>query len=946
MPESDYKEGNRYLYLTTPLGPDVLLLDKFTGTESISELFRFELKMYAAVGTDVPFDKLLGQGVSFGVQGVDDEERRDFNGVVAAMSELHQDKNFTHYEAVVVPRFWALSQRSQCRIFQQKSVPDILKKVLDGLDVSYELQGTYEPREYVTQYHESDFDFASRLMEEEGIFYFFKHEDSHKMVVADRSQSFGPIKGPSSTVIYEGVEGGNREEERITQWTKQQELRSGKYTLWDHNFQLPHKHLEAVQPVVETINIGTVTHKLKVAGNETWEVFKHPGEYAKRFDGISSSGGEQPSELNKIFTDNTRTVKIRAHGIETPMLLIRGASNVRFLTPGHKFTLDRHFNADGSYVLTSVYHVGREGDMRARSSQGKKPHYENAFSCIPFALPYAPPRRTARPVIAGAQTAVVTGPPGEEIFTDKYGRVKAQFHWDREGEYNASSSCWMRVGSPWAGKQWGMIHIPRIGQEVIVEFLEGDPDRPIIVGSVYNADTMPPYALPDNKTQSGVRSRSSKGGGPANFNEIRFEDKKGSEQLVVHAEKDQLLEVEHDETHWVGNDQIITIDNDRWDTVKNDEHIDIKANRHVKVGTDYNNKVGMDYSLDSGMNTHIKSGMNIGVQAGMGIHLKANMPIILESSLQVSLKVGGSFVDVGPAGVSITGPLVLINSGGAAGAGSGCSPKAPQVSKTAGDKSSAQPTNAAAVLAGKSAAISVALGAVLQASAERSAAAVAGSVGAMQALGQMAEGVGSQVVDEVKAAIAEAQKKLDKVIDEAKGGVDAAVDEFKEAAKKVEKVVDEAKKEVEEHLDSVVKDAKATTEGAIDAAKKEGEEAASKAKAVGEETAKKVKEAEKDVTKAADEVKDKADNAITSVKSAAAQAKKEIAEKAEAAVNRARDEQKMTEQAARQIAHDAKTAADQGEAAVNSAASTFSQVGDDAKNASDAVSNEIKSLGL
>ncbi len=946
MPDN-YVEGDRYLFLGTPLGPDALLLAKFSGSEAISELFRFELKMYAPIGTNVPFDQLLGQGVEFGLKGFGGGPPRHFHGIIAAMKELHRDETFTHYEAAVVPKLWVLTQVVQSRIFQQKTVPDILNAVLSaaGIDVTTELQGTYEKREFVTQYHESDFAFVSRLMEEEGIFYFFKHQDGPKMVVGDVKQSFKDVPG-ESTLMYDDVEGGNRDEERIVRWSKQQELRSGKYTLWDHNFQLAHKHLAADQPVVDTVQVGTVSHKLKLAGNDTWEIFEYPGEYAKRFDGINSSGGEQSSELNKIFTDNSRTAKIRMHATETPTILIRGGGKCRLMMPGFKFTLAEHFDANGPYVLTAVYHEAAEGDFRAKSIKGRENHYQNSFLAIPSALTYIPPRTTPRPVVAGAQTAIVCGPSGEEIFTDKYGRVKAQFHWDRDGQYNASSSCWMRVGTPWAGKQWGAIHIPRIGQEVIVEFLEGDPDRPIIVGSVYNADTMPPYDLPENKTQSGIKSRSSKGGGPANFNEIRFEDKAGSELITIHAEKNQTVEVEADETHYVGHDQTITIDHDRIETVKNDEKVEIKMNRHSKVGLDRNEKVGMDASLDVGMNYQIKAGMKMAVDSGMEIHLKAGMTFVIEAGVQLSLKAGASFVDIGPAGVSITGPMVMINSGGAAGSGSGSSPKAPEIGQAVADTAKAAAANGPAVLESATKNILKVVSSVATAAVAGVGAAAAASVGMMQQLGQMAQGVQDQVVAEVQGAINKAEEKVAAVIDDVKSGLEKAVDEVKDAANKVADAVDEIKDQVEEKIDAAVDEAKKSAEAAIDDAKQAVDDVADKGKEAADEGVQKVKEAEKELQKAADDVKDKADEAVNKVKDAAEEAKQDINDATSAAVQKAKDAEQMTEQGARQIEKDVKAAADRAETAVASAADSISKVGDQASKAADDVKNAISDLGL
>jgi len=365
-------------------------------------------------------------------------------------------------------------------------------------------------------------------MEEEGIYYFFNHADgSHKMVVADTPMSHPDVPG-ATTAIYEVIEGGLRKEDRVHSWEKRQEIRSGKYTLWDQCFELPGQNLEAVKPVLASVQVGTVSHTLKVAGNDKLELYDFPGGYAQRFDGITPGGGDRASDIQNIFQDNARTTAIRMQQETTPALSIAGQSTCRQFTAGHKFTLDRHFNANGVYVLTHVGHSATMGDTYTTGSD-TSPIYENSFECIPTTLPFKPAQTTSRPTVEGTQTAVVVGNPGDEIFTDKYSRVKVQLPWDRQGQHDANSSCWARVGTLWAGKQWGMIHIPRVGQEVIVAFEEGDPDRPIIVGSVYNAEQMPPYELPANMTQCGIKSRSSKGGTPANFNEIRLEDKKGSE---------------------------------------------------------------------------------------------------------------------------------------------------------------------------------------------------------------------------------------------------------------------------------------------------------------------------------------------------------------------------------------------------------------------------------
>ena len=688
-------QDGRFMAITTPLGKDVLLLDTFSGTEAISHLFQFKLSMFAESDSTVKFEQLLGQKVTVTFQG---DPPRYINGIISRFTQgarvrgLDKSALLVHYEADVVPQLWLLTKNVQSRIFQQKSVPDILKDVLKGVDFSAELQGDFAPRDYCVQYRESDFDFASRLMEEEGIYYFFKHSQSgHQLVLANTPQSHAAVSGPAS-IKYEEVLGAERPDERITEWVKSQEIRTAKQTLRDHSFELPKDNLEAAQPIIETVQAGKVSHKFKVGANADLENYDFPGRYAQRFDGVDPGGGDQASNLQKIYQDNKRTTGIRMQEEATPGLTMSAHSDCRVLTAGHKFTLQGHFDADGSYVLTEVeHHASIEGAYTLGTRKG--PVYANTFHCIPLALPYRPVRRTPKARVDGTQTAVVVGPSGEEIFTDKYGRVKVQFFWDRQGKNDANSSCWIRVGSAWGGKQWGMIHIPRIGQEVVVAFEEGDPDQPIIVGSVYNADQMPPYGLPANKTQSGYKSRSSLGAGADNFNQLRFEDKKGSEEIYFQAEKDSNRVVKNNETLKVGKSdspdgsQTTEIWKDRTETIKTgNEKLTIEqGNRDVtlKVGNDsLSIKTGnMTTKLDAGaasteamQSIELKVGQNsikidqTGITLdGLQIKISAQLTAELSSQLQTQVssqlqtQVQGTMVQVsGSAMTQISGGILMI----------------------------------------------------------------------------------------------------------------------------------------------------------------------------------------------------------------------------------------------------------------------------------------------
>ncbi len=678
-----YKEGDRFLYLDTPLGPDKLLLRGFRGQEAISELFTFQLDLMAENATTVDFDKLLGQRVNFGILGVEQKDQRHFNGIVVELSQGGRGREFTGYRMTVAPDIWKLSRCVQSRIFQHISVPDILKKALTGYDVIYELQGTFEPREYCVQYRESDLDFISRLMEEEGIYYFFKFPDrgQHKLVLGNTTTSHKDVP-INPNIVFETMAGGGRDDLRIGSWEKAQYWGSGKHKRRDHHFQLPQQKLEVEQTALDTVSVGKVQHKLKVSGNDAMEVYDYPGDYAQPFDGIDKAGGEKPADLNKIFQYNKSTIGLEMQETEARMLLISGDSNCRQLTAGHKFTLQRHFNADGPYVVVGVSHEAREGSFRSGGDEDVESHYNNTFGCIPFALPYRPPFVTPCPTIAGPQTAKVVGPKGEEIFTDKYGRVKVQFHWDRDGKEDADSSCWLRVGTLSSGNNWGSIYIPRIGMDVIVSFLEGDPDRPLIVGCVYNPDQMPPYTLPDHKTVSTIKSHSTLQGGKDNFNELRFEDLKGSEQLFLHAEKDKDERVKNESREFVGASSHMIVTNDRKEDIGGEWHTKVKGTRVVEVGGDQGENLKGAYSIKVSGDHQQKTGGNFLYESGGEIHLKAGMKVIIEAP-QVTLSGMGGFDDVGPSGVTIQGIMVLINSGGAAREGTPASPNVPAPDKPA-----------------------------------------------------------------------------------------------------------------------------------------------------------------------------------------------------------------------------------------------------------------------
>jgi type VI secretion system secreted protein VgrG len=714
-----YTQTNRPLMIHTPLGADVLLLVGFSGQESISQLFDFHLEALADVKTTIAFDQLIGKSVTACLQ-LPDLSYRYFNGIAVKVSEGARDKFFTEYSLQIVPQFWLLTRTLQYRIFQQINVPDILKKVFTGLNVSYKLQGNYDQRDFCVQYRETDFNFASRLMEEEGIYYYFEHSDgSHQMVVSDTPSGHATL-ATSPSLIYEVMSGGTNPEDRVYSWTKSQALRSGKSTLWDHCLELPSNNLQSQTTIQSSVDVGTVTHNLQAGNNSAMELYDFPGHYAQRYDGVSPGNGDQSSDIQEIFTDNTRTVGIRMQEEAFPSILIEGRSDCRQMNSGHKFTLTRHPNANGDYVLLSIWHTAVLVAYRAGGSDFT---YSNTFSAFPFALPFRPARVHAKPTTCGTQTAIVVGPAGQEIFTDKYGRVKVQFRWDRVGTNDANSSCWIRVCQPTAGNRWGSSFWPRIGQDVLVDFVHGDPDMPIIVGTVYNASQMPPYLgqgpdpkhVNDNKV-SGFKTCSTMGGD--GYNELRFDDTKGTEEIYIHGERNLDMRIEEDTHESVGNNRSLIVGDptSKWDKtgdqmeeIYRDKHLKIHRNQeeeidgnlklHIEGTKDFvvdgirkqlinaddhlhvtgarKQKVDGDTSLTVGGDQQEKVSGNHLIEASGEIHLKAGSTLILEAATQLTIMVGGNFVTINASGVSIVGTMVNINSGGSPGTGTPSSPDAP-----------------------------------------------------------------------------------------------------------------------------------------------------------------------------------------------------------------------------------------------------------------------------
>jgi type VI secretion system secreted protein VgrG len=524
------------LSIAIPSGfePRVLALE---GEEGLSTPFRFEVTARIHEALDYP--RLLGTEMAVALRTGDGAERW-FSGIVNRIEEGEQGTEGLSCRISLAPRFALLARRVQSRIFQQQTVPQILATILANTRVSFRLTQSYEPRNYCTQYRESDFAFASRLMEEEGIRYSFRHRrDGHEMIVTDDP---APAKADTRLRFRRNASNRDVEPRSAWQWQKFQELTSSGFTIGDHHFELFGQPLEGGHGVPETVSVGAVRHTLRNGFNHDLRVTEGCGQYARDFDGIGPDGRERPDDLSKVFARAKHVARLRAQAEATQAFDISGQSNACELAPGVQFELTGHANADGAYYPTRILH--RATQPEAHSGAGVPFDYHNEFSVLPASLPYRPLRRTARPVIAGTQPATVVGPAGETVFIDPFGRVKVQFSWDRQGKKDGNASCWVRVSQRWAGKRYGAFFWPRIGHEVVVAFEEGDPDRPLIVGSVYNAENMPPFDLPGNELVAGIKSASAGADPTTDYNAVLFYDQKDAEHVQIHSQRDDTLNSE------------------------------------------------------------------------------------------------------------------------------------------------------------------------------------------------------------------------------------------------------------------------------------------------------------------------------------------------------------------------------------------------------------------
>ncbi len=662
---------NRMYFLTLDgQQEDELLVDEMQGEEGISQLFQLRLKLLSSEPRFAPED-IIGKSAILRIETWDTGHgggERHWSGYVSRFAvtgciPATHDKggDIFCYECDIVPWFWFMTQNEDCRIFQNLTVADIIDTVFAEFgysDYKLELSGSYPKLEYCTQFNESTYAFLCRLVEREGIYFYFRHDESsearHILVFSD-NKDHNPRLEPFQVPFHH--EGHAKETDAIRRLSSTQQVRTRAATLadWDYAKRAP---------------VSENTPTLLQAGSDLGlEVYRYPGGFTPASGAADASAGKH-------------LAKVVMEAQESDHQLFHGEGQVRSLAPGHLFELENHdliesFNAE--YMVVSVQHIARNNLILPDSPA----YYGNTFTLQAKSAVYRPAQATPRGRMHGPQTAIVTGPPGNEVHTDDLGRIKVRFHWDRKvagrktNTQDEKSSCWVRVAQLWAGAGYGTFFLPRVGMEVVVDFLDGDPDRPLVVGCVYNGPNSPPIA-PADATRSTIKTLSSKGGG--GFNELRFEDKKDSEEIFLHAQKDLQLRTGNCRTEAIGTHSDLAIGKDRTESIGENAQLTIGKAQTVSIGTsravttgvdDYltvganqHTNVGANMAVTAGANYNLDAGINTAVTAGVNIDMKAGVNLVAEAGVIISLKAGSNSIVLNPAGVFITGNLVMINSGG------------------------------------------------------------------------------------------------------------------------------------------------------------------------------------------------------------------------------------------------------------------------------------------
>lgn len=664
-------QAHRLIGISTVLGDEALAFHHGRISEQLSRPFEINAELISEKD-NISIEDLLATNATIRFQLPDHDYVRYYNGVITEVEQLPTMDGFSRYQTTIRPWFWLLTLAENCRIFQNKSYIEIIKDVFEAsafTDFELNCTAAYPKSDYVVQFNETDFNFVSRLMEDQGIFYYFRHENGrHVMVLHDDSHILD--EAPSLTYYVPDIHDTAAPLNSATSWQSKKVTRAAAAKLDDFDYLAPSKNLFCLTE-------NPTTMSLKSLGR-----YQYPGKYNQRDQGSLQTRLLQERE-NTFF----ETRVCQTNSIESFV--------------GSLFTLAEYFNeADNQQYLTVASEITLDADSYTSAASPFATELHRCFlQAIPAKVTFRPQATALKPRMTGPQTAIVVGKDGEEIWTDKYGRIKVKFHWDQSDSNNETASCWIRVAQSWAGKNWGTLYIPRIGQEVIIDFIDGDPDKPIVIGCVYNGSNMPPYTLPSEALQSGIKTMSSKGGN--GFNELMFNDSKGKEQIFMHAERNRDVRIKNDDFEFVGHDHHQMVKNDRFTAIDNNDHLligndaiqQVKGDLHRTVDGDLNQKtVGSEsYTINGDRKTKIASsenvkatmdinldaGMNFGLKTGTQVDIKSGVTLNLQAGVTINLKAGSSFISIGPAGVQISGPMVMINSGGSAAAASPAAPAQP-----------------------------------------------------------------------------------------------------------------------------------------------------------------------------------------------------------------------------------------------------------------------------
>jgi len=911
------KQADRLMQFTSPAGKDVLLIESIHGEEGISRLFEYWVDLLATVDTTINPQDLVGAKAAVAIQLNDAQGSRYVNGIIASFEQRAGDEEFNVYKARIVPGMWQLTLSSNCRVFQTKTVLDIAKAVIGeyGLSVSDQTTVSYQQLEYCTQYSETDFDFVSRILEESGIFYWFEQTDQDNKIVLGDSRTAYQDCPVSSTVPYalnkRGSEGSYGA--MITEFTSRATMVSGKHITADYTYR---NFARADSPEEDSAS---------PYGKNAFEQYHYPAGV----EGYANDATQPTTDIEKLFIETSQLAN------DALAEVLSGVSNARSLTAGYTFTMQDNPRSawNRKYLLTTMSCSADQVPPYRAADQGKDKEYTNQFTAVSSDITYKPAKTFKKPRIYGPQTAKVVGPSGEEIYLDDLGRAKVQFFWDKlDAAGSTTNTTWVRVAQAWAGNGWGAFFWPRVNDEVVIQFLNGDPDNPVISGSVYNAKNIVPYVLPDNGTQSGIVTRSSKGGSASNSNELRFEDKKGSEQIYIHAEKDMDLSVEHDRRTSVGNNDSLIVTKDQMEQVKGDYHgqvqgaskVQIQGASDLSVGGNLTESVSGSHSLSVSSSQSIQVSSAYSLGANTTIYINGGQSVVIEAGMQLSLVCGSNFITMNPAGVSISGmPLLNLNSGGSAGNGSAGqigspqSPTAPDTAyngdaaaSTSGSSPASSPpstsTPSAAGLpslaAAAPSALSNAAGAVAGAANQAEQAAQQAQQAAQQAATQ-AQAAADQVKQEAgqtyqaaKAAVQQAQQVVSQAAGQTKAAAMGALNQAESAAKQAGAAAVQAVQQAQAEAKAVEQQAQQAANQAK-AAATQAENAARAAAAQGEQAA---KGAEAQAQQAANQAKAAATQAENAAKGAAGQVKQAAAGAQQAATQASQAAQQAAGQAANQ----------------------------------------------